>query len=62
MTITVQELHRALGGDITRGNNGQQVICPGPGHSNNDRSLAVSPSANGDGFIGANRQGLVVTC
>lgn len=49
--ISVEKLHRALGGDIARGTNGPQVICPGPGHSNSDRSLAVSPAANGDGFI-----------
>lgn len=47
----VEELHRALGGKITRGANGMQVLCPGPGHSDNDRSLAVLPAANGDGFI-----------
>jgi hypothetical protein len=47
----VEELHRKLGGKITRGTNGMQVLCAGPGHSDNDRSLAVSPAANGDGFI-----------
>ena len=49
--IGIEELHRALGGKITRGTNGMQVLCAGPGHSDNDRSLAVSPAANGDGFI-----------
>src|SRR5579862_5360259 len=49
--ITVQELQRALGGDITRGNNGPQVLSPGPGHSEEDRSLAISPADNADGFI-----------
>jgi hypothetical protein len=50
-TLTVQELHRALGGEISRGKNGPQVLCPGPGHSHADRSLAVSPANNADGFI-----------
>jgi hypothetical protein len=50
--MTVQELRRALGGVISRGKNGPQVLCPGPGHSPEDRSLAVSPSVeNEDGFI-----------
>jgi len=50
--MTVQELQRALGGVISRGKNGPQVLCPGPGHSPEDRSLAVSPSVeNEDGFI-----------
>jgi AAA domain len=49
--ITVQELHRALGGEITRGKNGPQVLCPGPGHSKQDRSLAVMPASDGDGFV-----------
>jgi len=50
--ITVQELQRALGGVISRGKNGPQVLCPGPGHSPADRSLAVSPSVeNEDGFV-----------
>ena len=51
MNFSVQELHRALGGEITRGNNGPQVLCPGPGHTGNDRSLAVSPAADGNDFI-----------
>lgn len=50
--ITVQDLQRALGGVISRGKNGPQVLCPGPGHSSEDRSLAVYPSMeNEDGFI-----------
>src|ERR1700730_6525628 len=50
--ITVQELQRALGGVSTRGKNGPHVLCPGPGHSSADRSLAVSPSVeNEDGFV-----------
>jgi putative DNA primase/helicase len=44
--ITPQQLRAALGGEIV----GQQVLCPGPGHSPNDRSLAVKPTNNG-GFV-----------
>ena len=49
--ITVEQLHRALGGEIRRGKNGPCVVCPGPGHSHADRSLAVSPANNADGFL-----------
>jgi RecA-family ATPase len=49
--ITIEELHHALGGEICRGKNGAQVLCPGPGHSQRDRSLAVAPSDNRDGFM-----------
>jgi AAA domain-containing protein/Toprim domain-containing protein len=49
--LTVEELHRALGGQISRGKNGPQVLCPGPSHSHADRSLAVAPANNADGFI-----------
>src|SRR5262249_27948974 len=49
--ITVEELHHALGGEISRGKNGPQVLCPGPGHSQRDRSLAVAPSDSRDGFM-----------
>jgi putative DNA primase/helicase len=46
--IDLRILQRALGGVI----DGGQVVCPGPGHSRSDRSLAVKPSAtNADGFI-----------
>jgi hypothetical protein len=41
--ITVQELRAALGGEIVSG----QVLCPGPGHSTKDRSLAVKPVPGG---------------
>jgi hypothetical protein len=37
---------RALGGDIRNG----QVVCPGPGHSPRDRSLAVRFNAGG-GYV-----------
>jgi putative DNA primase/helicase len=39
---------RALGGEVS----GRQVLCPGPGHSPRDRSLAVRfESAAPDGFL-----------
>src|ERR1700757_1716454 len=42
------QLARALGGEIAGG----QVVCPGPGHSARDRSLAVRPAPNSAfGFI-----------
>ena len=47
--VSVEELHHALGGEISRGKNGPQVLCPGPGHSHHDRSLAVTPAYNADG-------------
>jgi hypothetical protein len=45
---TLQELARALSGEISSG----QVLAPGPGHSARDRSLSIKlePSAP-DGFI-----------
>jgi putative DNA primase/helicase len=36
----LERLAQALGGEISDG----QVLCPGPGHSEHDRSLAVRPS------------------
>jgi putative DNA primase/helicase len=45
--IDLRSLQRALGGEIS----GNQLLCPGPGHSPRDRSLAVRPSPDGDGFI-----------
>ncbi len=49
MHTHVRAAARALGGDIS-GRNG--VVCPGPGHSRQDRSLSVrfDPSAP-DGFV-----------
>ena len=35
--LTLQQLARALGGDIS----GSQVLAPGPGHSPKDRSLSI---------------------
>ena len=45
--IDLRSLQRALGGEIS----GRQLLCPGPGHSPRDRSLAVRPSPDGDGFV-----------
>ena len=45
--IDLRSQQRALGGEIS----GKQLLCPGPGHSPRDRSLAVWPSPDGDGFI-----------
>jgi putative DNA primase/helicase len=44
--IDLRQAARALGGDIA---GRDQVLCPGPGHSTQDRSLAVRFVA--DGFI-----------
>jgi AAA domain len=35
--LSLQEIAHILGGDVS----GNQVLCPGPGHSKGDRSLAV---------------------
>jgi putative DNA primase/helicase len=45
--ISLNQIHHALGGEISGG----QVLCPGPGHSQQDRSLAVKPADNDDGFV-----------
>jgi hypothetical protein len=45
--IDLRSLQRALGGEISGG----QLLCPGPGHTPRDRSLAVRPSPDGDGFV-----------
>ncbi len=44
--MDLRTLQRALGGEISAG----QLLCPGPGHSRKDRSLAVRLSGN-DGFV-----------
>jgi putative DNA primase/helicase len=44
----LQEMARLLGGEVVKGN----VLCPGPGHSADDRSLSVTPSPKADcGFV-----------
>ena len=47
MTASLQELATLLGGDV---NGSRGVLCPGPGHSADDRSLSVTPAKNDDGF------------
>jgi hypothetical protein len=45
---SLKEAARVLGGEVVAGGN---ILCPGPGHSANDRSLSVKPSHNApDGF------------
>ena len=41
----LRTLQQALGGEIV---NGRQLLCPGPGHSPRDRSLAVFLTPDGD--------------
>ena len=46
--MDLKALQHALGGQISHG----QLLCPGPGHSRVDRSLAVKIDANApDGFL-----------
>ena len=46
--MTCSELAKLLGGDVR----GDEVLCPGPGHSNADRSLSVKPDRDAaDGFL-----------
>jgi putative DNA primase/helicase len=42
----------ALGGVVQKGKRGPFVLCPGPGHSKDDRSLSVAPSrSDPEGFV-----------
>jgi hypothetical protein len=46
--MDLQILQRALGGDISNG----QLLCPGPDHSAEDRSLSIKLNPNApDGFV-----------
>ena len=46
--LTLRTIARALGGEIA----GNQVLCPGPGHSPRDRSLAIKLQTDApDGFL-----------
>ncbi len=49
----LRSMAAALGGDvIMKGKHGPYILCPGPGHSKQDRSLSVAPSAtDADGFV-----------
>ncbi len=50
--LDLHNLARALEGDVE----GEQVRCPGPGHSRKDRSLAVKPDLKApDGFTWSTR-------
>src|SRR4051812_26445446 len=46
---SIQQAAQALGGDVYRG---QEILCPGPGHSRADRSMQIrfDPGAP-DGFV-----------
>jgi Toprim domain len=44
MTAQLKSWAAALGGDVA----GVQMLCPGPGHSRQDRSLAVKLGASGE--------------
>lgn len=47
-SLTLRELARALGGEVT----GNSVLCPGPGRGPRNRNLSVRPSAeHPDGFV-----------
>src|SRR5258705_9501093 len=44
----IAKIAELLGGDVQ----GEQVLCPGPGHSAGDRSLSVKPDpADREGFV-----------
>ena len=46
--MTCSELAKLLGGDVCN----EEVLCPGPGHSDGDRSLSVKPDRDAaDGFL-----------
>jgi 5S rRNA maturation endonuclease (ribonuclease M5) len=48
--LTIERLQCALGGEITAG--GTQLLCPGPDHSAEDRSLSIKLDANApSGFV-----------
>jgi len=51
MALSIESLHRALGGEVVNAKRGRQIRCAGPNHSKADRSLAVALSDNGDGFV-----------
>lgn len=50
--IDVRSMAVALGGIVQKGKRGPFVLCPGPGHSKDDRSLSVAPATtNPEGFV-----------
>jgi putative DNA primase/helicase len=50
--MDVRSMAVALGGVVQKGKRGPFVLCPGPGHSAEDRSLSVAPSrTDPEGFV-----------
>jgi putative DNA primase/helicase len=50
--MDVRSMAVALGGVVQKGKRGPFVLCPGPGHSKDDRSLSVAPSRiDPEGFV-----------
>jgi putative DNA primase/helicase len=50
--MDVRSMAVALGGVVQKGKRGPFVLCPGPGHSKDDRSLSVAPSrTDPEGFV-----------
>ena len=47
MSLSLAEMAHRLGGEVSN----QQVLCPGPGHSPQDRSLSVKLNAAGTGVV-----------
>jgi hypothetical protein len=45
--LSLVEMARRLGGEVS----GQQVLCPGPGHSDKDRSLSVKLKDDGTSIL-----------
>ena len=45
--LSLAEMARRLGGEVS----GRQVLCPGPGHSDQDRSLSVKLKDDGTGIL-----------
>jgi putative DNA primase/helicase len=50
--MDLRSMAAALGGVVQKGKRGSFVLCPGPGHSAEDRSLSVAPSRiDPEGFV-----------
>jgi putative DNA primase/helicase len=50
--MDVRSMAVALGGVVQKGKQGPFVLCPGPGHSKDDRSLSVAPATTDpEGFV-----------
>jgi putative DNA primase/helicase len=47
MLLSLAEMARRLGGEVS----GDQIMCPGPGHSPQDRSLSVKLDDKGDDIV-----------